>query len=502
MQGFSDSKEGYSLRRDRVFWAIVLAGALVRLGFLVFGSKVYYGPGQGFINGDTSSYVMSFTNLLKHGTYTFDFLEPDAAFGRLPGYPFFYGIHYLIFGPAHAMQATACSQAFLDCLSIALIFLIVRKLISQNPKQQLAPYIAAALYAFYPFIFIWTTVIGTELLATFMTLVWLYTLLSPSNKWPYYALLGIEIAFLFYIREFLGIFLPITCLYLLLSRINWRVAVRNCAFVGVGFAALYMWWPVRNYVYQHRIMLVKPQRAGFANYKTDMTSFLDWVHSWSNQSSYWLQQVLSESEPDFPNDIFASPQERSQAVALTKRANECGSSFYIYKHGIDFASETVNPLLQSQDYTVECNEEIRRGFDQLRESFKARNPVAYYTRVPLQNLYKVFFKSGLESGSKNGAGNLKLQLIMTAVFGYRTILLILGVIGLVIYRRVMGLQPIIAFWVFIVVFLCFYFRQLEMRYLIQADVLLLVPAALLLDKWISRWPRVQRLILPNSAGNL
>jgi hypothetical protein len=483
------SKAGFgALRYDKLLLGIVLAGVFIRILFVLIGAKVYYGPNQVFTNGDSSSYIMSFQNLLKHGAYTFDFLEPEASFGRLPGYPFFYGIHYLLFGQEYAMQAVAWTQAAMDCVSIVLVFLIASRINAKN--NYFAPYIAAAIYACYPFIIIWTTIIGTELLATFLILVWLYTLLSENRSWPHFALLGIEVALLFYVREFLGIMLPITCLYLLFSkRENWRRAIRNCVFVGMGFGALYIWWPTRNYVFQHRLVLVKPERAGFANYKVDMTSFLDWVHSWSNESTYWLQQTLNNPHPNFPATIFASSQEQEQAQKLVAQASDCGSSFYLYKNLAKINYGDVQAMRQNQDYTVECNTEIQQGFDQLRLSYKRRNPIAYYTKVPLENLFKVFFKSGIQATN----GESKKQLLLATVFGYRSLLLILGVIGLIVYRKAEGIQPIFTFWVFIVVFLCWYFRQLEMRYLLQADVLLILPAALLMGQWLSQYRGLTKL---------
>lgn len=286
----------------------------------------------------------------------------------------------------------------------------------------------------------------------------------------------------------MGILLPITCIYLLFSRrISWSVSVRHCVLVGLGFGALYIWWPARNYVSQHRVMLVKPERAGFPNYKPDMVSFLDWVHGWSNESSYWLQQVLTNPHPAFPADIFASPQEKARAQALVQQANECGSSFLVYRAGAPAPVYATPGKYQLS--TGNCNIQVSQGFEQLRQSFKQRNTLVYYTRVPLANLRKVFFKSGTQGSD----GATKKQLLLGVIFGYRTLLLILGIIGLIVYRKKAGIQPILIFWVFIVVFMCWYFRQLEMRYLLQADVLLLPPAGLLLGQWLSRFVSARRL---------
>jgi hypothetical protein len=469
---------------DKLLLAILLAGILIRVVFFLIGAKFYYGAQGPYINGDSNSYILAFENLRLYGRYTFDFLEPGASFGRLPGYPFFYGIHSLLFGSSRAIVAVACTQTIMDCVAVYLVFSIAKK--QSVARSPLTPYLAAALYAGYPFIIVWTTIIGTEFLATFFTLVWLNTLLSDSKHWGRFVQLGVYTALLFYIREFLGILLPITIIYLAWEYAGkWSIAFRNITLVGAAFLALYIWWPIRNYVSQHQIVLVKPQRAGYANYGPDMVGFLEWTQSWSNESTYWMEQSFVNPRPDFPAEVFASESERNQAYATLAKANKCGFSFYLYKNRVyNTAAYYDTVAMQRQKALVPpCNEEVKSEFDKLRVSFKERQPVIYYTRVPLQNLEKVFFKNGKVG---YGSGTVTRNPLLTLLFGYRTALLLLGVVGLVVYRKAKGIGTIALFYSFIVFFLCFVFRQLEMRYLIQGDVLMLFPAALVLSALLSK----------------
>src|SRR5688572_22919140 len=98
----------FSLKNPLLY--ILLLGLFLRLLFLWKGAAIYYGPDSVHKNGDTFSYVLSFQNLAEKGHYTFDESIPDASFGRLPGFPFFYGLHYLVFGKSTAYVATAISQ--------------------------------------------------------------------------------------------------------------------------------------------------------------------------------------------------------------------------------------------------------------------------------------------------------------------------------------------------------------------------------------------------------
>ena len=121
--------------------ALVLAAFVLRALFMVYGAPVYYGLPAPFCYsfGDATSYMWAAENLIDKGHFTFDFLEPDAAFGRLPGYPLFYGLHYLVFGPVRAIYATAWSQVVLDSLAVLLVFAIVRRMAPRSRFARSSP---------------------------------------------------------------------------------------------------------------------------------------------------------------------------------------------------------------------------------------------------------------------------------------------------------------------------------------------------------------------------
>jgi hypothetical protein len=94
--------------------------------FLLFGAKYYYGQ-KIYINYDSFSYTNSFINLWKNGSYAIWLDSPDSYMGRTPGYPLFWGLHYLIFGESYVYIAIAISQILLDILAIKLFFDILKK---------------------------------------------------------------------------------------------------------------------------------------------------------------------------------------------------------------------------------------------------------------------------------------------------------------------------------------------------------------------------------------
>jgi hypothetical protein len=241
-----------SMKRFRSFnnplFYIILLGFFVRLTFLLWGADLYYGSGNQYTNGDSFSYSQSFLNLYEKGIFSFDLANADAYFGRLPGYPLFWGAHYLLFDINHVYQAVAVSQLLLDCVAIALVFLLTYRI----SKNKLAAFISAFVYATYPFILAWIPVTGTELLASFLTILFFYWLIcrpiSPFNT----VVLGVLLACCFYVREYLGILLLSGYLYLYRVIPHRKQFIRQAIWLSLSFGSLYALWPLRNYVNLHR----------------------------------------------------------------------------------------------------------------------------------------------------------------------------------------------------------------------------------------------------------
>ena len=79
--------------------------------------------------------------------------------------------------------------------------------------------------------------------------------------------------------------------------------------------------------------------------------------------------------------------------------------------------------------------------------------------------------------------------LMQLLFGYRTVLVLLGWGGILVgIRRQPALGLVAAVAGLIYLYICFLYRGLEMRYLLQADVLLLIPAALWLGHGLPAGP--------------
>lgn len=462
--------KNFSNNQIYLLYFILLFSLFIRLAFLLNGAELYYGPGDNkYLNNDSFSYTNSFLNLINTGHYTHNPDNPEASYGRLPGYPLFWGIHYLIFGQEHVKVAVAVTQILLDCLAVYLIFGIISTII----KSRTAPYIGAFLYACYPFIIIWTTIQGTEALASFLTILFFYCLfcLKPGKK--KILLVAICLAMCFYFREYLGILIVSAFIFFYFEG-NFISFIKSSFALGILFFLFYIPWPIRNYLHSHQIILIKTTTAGYDRYAVDVNSCRSWIYCWTPDADTYLNQIASSTEPiTIPGGILETDSDKRLFANLVGKSRTCGSGFYNWKTNTTFKDRN-------------CNEDIEAGFKQLKDNYIENNPISYFTKVPLLNFKKAFFKNELTTLNLNqGSFSIK-SAVSPILFGFRSVLLILGLWGSLLYYKDKKIKSLFFFFGFIYLFICFILRQVEMRYLLQADVILIIPAALLLDKLLPK----------------
>ncbi len=434
--------------KQKALLVILIAGLVLRLAFVFWGAKIYYGH-DGHVNGDTFSYTQSFINWHEKGEYTFDLKNDDAHFGRLPGYPAFYGIHYVLFSEQNANAALSITQAILDTLSIFLIYQIGLLLF----RKEIFALASAIVYAFNPFVIVWIPVVGSESLATFITILFFYLLLIKKNNHSKDILLGGVAAMAFYVRPYLGILTVSIVLYYFLGAGITKSFFRHALLAAVTFLICYSAWPLRNYFNYNRVELLMPSTTGYDRYSADIVAARAWIYCWSPDADFYLDEIAQgRGSQNFPKELFSTSNEISTTDSLMHMAMQCGKGFRTWQY------KTTD--------TVLCTDEVANKFNTLRQQYKNNFPIRYHFSVPLQNLKKFFFKSSLTTHRSSSA--------MTKVlFGLRTVLIAVSLLGLILFWR-KEIAPIIFFVAFMLLFICFYVRQLEMRYLLQAEVLLFI----------------------------
>lgn len=466
-----------TIKSSKEIIAILIIGFLIRLLFWFFGAEKIL-SGELYSAGDTPGWTDSFLNLLNTGYYTFDPANPDAAFGRVPGYSFFWGLHYVIWGKHYVYQAVAVSQILLDCGTVYLLFRTSYTLF-QDTKIAL---LTALIYATYPFSILWITVSYPEILTNFLCCSWLYLLLKRA-KGIHYVLMGLLCAVIFFVREFAGITLVIS-----LAVVWWEERhasslsrYKKCLIILLSFLSLYSLWPIRNYI-NHDQLVFGRSYNGFAKYSNDYVAYRNWTLCWDSDETKWQKAVCSDADTiSFPDNIFRSKEEKRQAEALTLKARNCGSSFLEWR--IIYDKDFVYP----SDVTY-CNDTIAEGFQNLRSNYIRNFLFDFLTKMPLENLGKIVFKNSVY---ENSIVSQSFKTIYRLVFAWRSLLILSGLLGIMFYiRKKPMLLPIALFIAIIYFYFCMIARYVEIRNFLYSDTLLLLPATVfIVEAGRKIWPK-------------
>lgn len=450
------------MQQKKELIVIMLSAFIIRMLFIFIFAPYYYENTSPFTNGDSFSYIYPAANLIQKGVYTHEIGYEPAYYGRMPGYPIFL-LPFIYFFDEKIHVPVAIAQAILDSLSAIIIFLLIKK---HSDNQKIALFFSS-LQVVNPFTIVWTTIIGTEIISCFVVLLVGY-LLSSVNSFTFrhMLLIGMLIAVGIMIRPNLGIMLPIVIFSIFTS--NSKEAIKKhilqTIFVIIGVVIVCLPWVIRNYVNFHKWILLPPLSAGYRNHNDDHIAFLRWVYCWESDAVKVRNQIINgeKFENIFPENIFPNNDDRILLTKLVDKLRTCSSSFYYWQH--------FKPIENNKA----CDEEIVEGFYILRNNFRKAFPIRYFLEVPLKNVDKALFKSTLSS---KPSASWKMWIIKSLFF-YRTTLVILGLLAAVsiLFMLPSKKVPSIFMSLFILAnyfFFCFYYRQMEMRYLLPSDAMMI-----------------------------
>lgn len=442
---------------------------LLRLAFSFFLSKYYYGDIT-FQFGDSYSFSQSFINLLKTGVYTFDFDYPDAYLYRPPVYPLFWGLHYLLFGAKNVYVAVAVTQSLLDAVSSVLCVLLAARL-GCSRRWSL---FSGIIYAINPILLVHVPITGTETLAIFLTLSSVYLVIrSVGYANIFFAALLLALATM--VRQYLVVILPLVLIYLLVCDYNsvrnsFSVLFKKSAVFLLSFCLIVSPWFLRNTIELGKPTIFMGETTGYAVYQEDYVAFRNFYNLYFvNITPIWNSIAFTGSDGISDYAEFGSLAKEMHLAA--KLAHSCGSSFLAWKQlrpSLLFNSSRVNL----------CNKDVVSAYEKLRAKALDEGGLALWLKSPLANLSKSFFKSDLVVGQSSA---LKAFAIKT-IFTFRTFYIVLGLLSFVWLL----MRPEAVFLLFPVLMICMISfgvrRQVEIRYLAQAEALLIPFAAVSLSR--------------------
>lgn len=454
------------IKENKNIILICLVGLILRTVFTLFIAKNFYDCDNIYVVGDTFSWLISFVNLLNDGSFTINPANEYGYFFRMPGYSFFMGIFYFVTGKNYEIMFPAIGwfQIFLDCFSVFLIYKITFSVL----KTEKVALIAGLLYSTYPFIIVSNPTVSSESVSVFLMLLGLYLFLQGKTKNAFWSGIAIGIGILF--RPQLIFFIPI--LGILTIYYSRKLFNKSLFAFFIAIILSYGIWPIRNIVFHKKVILTQDLR-GAKNWNKDVLSFMQYIYSVKNDWEPQFSSILNNNMIKWPKESHLSEMDSIVLEKTGKLCKNCGSGFSHWK------GYWKKPFFEN-----DCNDLIEKSFNALRKRQVKNNPWNFYIIVPLQNFKKAILKSTLINKS-----NL-VRLIASNLFYIRTILIFIGIFGLlkmIIRKKVEG-YLFLFFFIFVYFTLCFgtlpQMRNIEIRYFLHADILLLIPGSYFINEVI------------------
>jgi hypothetical protein len=457
------------LRIDKYLILIIALALLVRLVFTLFFAETYFGKNDFYVMGDTNTYMRMATNLVDHGTYSTSPNNPEGVAARLPGYPLILALIYLVSGKSIILSfyIVIGLQILIDVLSLYFLYHISLRYL----KTRRIALITSLLYALYPFILVWVPVVATETFSVFFML-WGLMVLGNAPKIRNCLFGGGLLALSVFMRPQLSVLIVIFMgVYFITNIKSFKTAFISVSFMAIGFGLVYSPWIIRNYILLDKIIIFQRITGGIPTFNSDVKAVRKYIYSIKSEWDPQFFQIVRNEEVDWPEIAFISQEDSLMLKRAEYLAKNCGS-------GISYWAEYWNKENTRMPDSLSCNDSIVYYFNTLRKRQIEANPFNYYVKIPLNNFSKALFKTSYVKEKRS-----MISLIGNLLFVYRSLLLIMGLIGVFImmWKKNLLAYVIFIFWGTVYFYLCFVTRNLEMRYFLNNDVLMLIPAAFLIN---------------------
>lgn len=453
---------------------VLFIGLIVRLTFALYFGNYYFSRQPIYWQGDTAAWATCFHNWYYYNTFTFYMPLEYGPFARMPLYSFIMGGFYLLFNKDWIVSARYLSyfQIFIDLYSVFLFSKIAKHFFKNENFSSIATW----LFCLYPFSLIWASVCYTETISLHF-LIWAFYFITYKKESKYAPILtGVFLSLATLCRPQLGIAFPIFGLYYLLEKISFREKLIGGIKYALAVLLVFGSWPLRNYLNYHKIVITQDLR-GFPNWNGDMLAFTSFIYSAQAGWEPQFTQIRTNKPVDFPSHFVGSHEDSLNLQRAFHLQQTCGSSTSIWKIPV---GKIIPPNA--------CTDTIVQLYTELRNRQIATNPWVFYVKIPLENLSKALFKTELSN-----QGN-SINKLASLLFYYRTLLILLGIMGCIAMFKSNDLRIysilLLTYWGILYLALCAgtgpMFRNVEIRYLLHPDVLMLLPATYFIGKFLFR----------------
>jgi hypothetical protein len=218
---------------------------------------------------------------------------------------------------------------------------------------------------------------------------------------------------------------------------------------------------LRNYINWGEPIILMGKTSGVQYYKEDFIAF-NRLYSLIYVDVTPIFNSISLFGKDTITDYKILGTFQKELWNLNKMAFECGPSFYSRRNGIN----------SRKDFNLRnnCKYEIINGYDNLRIKLIAKNGFFFEYKTAFSNLKKAVFKMNLTQQPTS----IKDFFIYFS-FSYRIVYIVLGLVSIFFLfsnKKII----IIVFPLFMIFFVAVVNRHVEIRYLAQAEAILILLA--------------------------
>jgi hypothetical protein len=384
--------------------SVLFLGFSVRIIFYLFFAQYYYGTPHFYYAADTGTWCNCFYNWYKTGHFTGAPGTENGYFGRMPGYSFFIGFFYIItnYNWITALKLIVFVQIFLDVLNIYLVY----KIAEFTFQQKRIAILSACIYALYPFAIVWNVIAYSELLSLHFVFLTAYFLFK-SNTIKHFAFSSICLGIAILIRPQIAVLLAVLPLVVLLNgNIIFMNKIKYAFVFFICITLTYGLWPIRNYVNHGKVVLTQ-DLTGFNSWTADVSNFTSFIYACQVDWEPQFTQIIKNKEVEFPK-YFSLPKQDS--ILLQKTFYQCKMYSPGFSNWVGYWQQPQN----NNDYI----DTIGNAFKYLRQQQIEHNKFLFYVKLPLLNLKKAIFKSGLYDAKTT------TRKIASSLFLFRTLFIL------------------------------------------------------------------------------
>ena len=455
-------------------FAIFANLANIHVSHLMYGSADGILYGSTLVSPDNVWYLNQFKNYLNGLGFTIDPLDPIYAVRRTPGYPMFYGLHYMLFGEAWAHKIIPYTQSFLHAFAAVYLFKMA-KLLFANSKFG---YWSGILYGLSPFVVSFLFMTITESLFPSIIIFSLYFVVSSytnnSLSRSIYGGMVMAMAVLISPRVILLLLFVIPLSIYFKNLTKAQIIKINIAFIS-AFIITMSPWTVRNYIVLGKFVPLETYYLNhtFEDQNIKLISLTEWWATWGSPDKDRLHAQLAgdlfSGTPYKSIDLFINNEVPNWVFGIESKSHL--KALLIEYHNCMLRSKELNGgrRLRYQEQPDLCEFTVSAGFDAFAKKIRAQYPVHAYIISPLfiRGMQYIFHSAIHNWRSFDDYKSHPAKIVLKGLAYAINIFLWLFSIAYLMSKRIstekilLGIVPVVSF-IFMI-----YYRHVEGRYLIQ-----------------------------------